>query len=248
MMSMAAVLTGCGDDDDDSDDDDTNGTNVVRFAPLTAESLTASSKTYTVNVAGQEPLTLRFPSSTTYELTQSGATETGSISEPINTEPNTWNMNLTPAAGQEGSQAGALALTWTGQDAGTWTFTPEGGGQVETGNFSVGGGDPNPDPDPDPNPIPNDLSGRVLQFNYTGGGGDKFTFTSATAHQWEDNTATGTYQYDSTTGNISLELPSRGETFTATLNPASTSGSTTVTLTSSSGSQTLPATYTLSTP
>ncbi|HEX7861726.1 MAG TPA: hypothetical protein VF773_15425 [Verrucomicrobiae bacterium] len=231
-MSMAAVLTGCGDDDDGDDDDNGGGTNVVRFAPLNAESLTASSKTYTVNVAGQEQMTLRFPSSTTYELTQSGATETGSISEPINPEQNTWTMNLTPAAGQEGSQPGLLSLTWTGNDAGTWTFTPEGGGQVETGTFTVGGGDPDPDPNPNPNPGTNDLSGKSLQFSYNGGGGDRFDFTSATALTWEPagGNLPGTYQYDSTTGNIRLEVPGRpqgGEVFTAALTPIGAGSGTT---------------------
>jgi hypothetical protein len=243
MMSMAAVLTGCGDDDDSDDDDNNDNPPVTRFAPANVADLTASAKTYTVNVAGQEQMTLRFPSSTTYELTQGGVTETGSISEPIFTEPNTWNMNLTPAAGQDGSQPGSLALTWTGTDAGTWIFTPE-GGQAETGTFTVGGGDPDPDPDPNPQGT-NDLTGRILQFTYSTGG-DKFTFTSPTAYQWEDNTATGTYQYDSGTGIIRLDTQSRGERFDATIPPNTTTGSTTVDLTTSSGTQSLLATYTWS--
>jgi len=256
MASMATMLTGCGDDDDGDDDDNGGGNNTnnpTLFAPADQATLTAQNRTYNVNVAGQEPITLTFPSAGNYQIVQGGATETGTIANATRTD-NTWVMDVTPAAGQDGTTNGVLNLTWTGDNAGTWTFTPA-GGQAETGNFTVtvGGGNPDTGGDNGGNtgggwPTNNDLSGRILQFQYTGGGGDKFTFTGPSTHQWENNTATGGYTFDRTTGNIQLTIPSRGETFSATLTPGSTSGNTTVTLSSSSGNQDLPATYTLSNP
>jgi len=254
MMGMATMLTGCGDDDDGDDDDNGGTTNPPSlFAPATIEGVTAQNRTYTVNVAGEEPITLTFPSAGNYLITQGSSTENGTIGNPVRTD-NTWTMDLTPAAGQDGATNAVLSLTWTADNAGTFTYTPA-GGTAETGNFTVttaGGADNGGDNGGGDNgggfPTNNDLTGRVLQFTYTGGGGDKFTFTSPTAHQWEDNTATGAYVFDNTTGNVELTIPSRGETFTATLTPGQTSGTTTVNLTTSSGTQQLPGSYTLSAP
>jgi len=256
MASMATMLTGCGDDDDGDDDDNGGGQQPPQLlAPADVAALTAQNRTYNVNVAGQEPITLTFPSAGDYQIVQGGTTETGTIANAARTE-NTWVMDVNPAAGQDGTTNGVLNLTWTGENAGTWTFTPA-GGQAETGNFTVtvggGNGDDGGDNGGDTGggwPANNDLTGRTLQLSYTGGGGDRFDFTSPTAAVWEPgagnpNTAS-TYTFDASTGNIRLEIPARGEVFEATLTPGNTSGSTTVNLTTSSGTQSLPGSYTLS--
>src|SRR5687768_12703418 len=136
MMSMAAVLTGCGDDDDSGDDDDQPAGPTI-FAPLDEAALTAQNKTYTINIAEQEPITLTFPAAGQYQAVQAGVTETGTIAN-ASRDVNRWTMNVTPAEGApEGAQAGVLQLDFTANNAGTATFTPT-GGTAETGNFTLG--------------------------------------------------------------------------------------------------------------
>lgn len=248
MMSMAAVLTGCGDDDDD-DDDDGGVLPPQIVAPADEAALTAPNNTYTVSVSGQnDPIVLTFPASGQYQMVQAGVTETGTITGATRTD-NTWTMNIIPAAGQEGAAEGVLTLDFTAANAGIWTFTPT-GGQVESGTFALttgggntdGGTDGGADGGTDGGDPGTDLTGRVLQFTYAGSGGDKFTFTSPTEHQWEDNTATGTYTWNAETRQFSATIPSRNETFEAVLNEG---GSTTVRITDPNGSVELPATWSL---
>jgi hypothetical protein len=206
MMSMAAVLTGCGDDDDNDDDDQPPGQQV--FAPLDEAALTAQNKTYTVNVAGQEPITLTFPAAGQYQTVQGGVTEVGTIANAVR-DVNRWTMDITPNEGQDGAQAGVLQLDFTAENAGTATFTPT-GGQAETGTFTVtttgngdGGGDGG---DNGGGGLPADLINRTLQVNYPGGGGEKFQFTSDTAVSYEDGAETGTYTYSQQDGRVTVAL------------------------------------------
>ena len=206
VASMAAVLTGC---DDEGGDDGGGNQNppVQNFAPGTEADLVATTKTYTVNVAGQDPITLTFPSAGNYQISQSGVNEIGTYSAATKTGES-WQMNITPAAGQAGAQEGVLNLTWTGANTGTATFTPT-GGQAESGTFTVVDTGPpiiNP-PVTNTNPPPTGaLTGKTLQINYAGGGGDKFQFTSDTAVSWEDGTSTGTYTSNATNDNIDIVL------------------------------------------
>jgi len=210
MMSMATMLTGCGDDDDDDDDDGGQpGPQIV--APADEASLTAQNKTYTVNVAGQnDPITLTFPSAGNYQMVQAGVTETGTISGAARTD-NTWTMNVTPAAGQEGSQEGVLRLDFTAADAGTWTFTPT-GGQAESGTFTVvtaGGGDNAGGDGGGDGGNPGDrttLTGKTLQVNYPNGGGEKFQFTTDTSVSYENGAETGTYTWDRPNNKVNVTL------------------------------------------
>ena len=197
MMTMAAVLTGCGDDDDDDDNDNPNP-GPAQVAPSNEAELTAQNKTYMVTVAGQnDPITLTFPAAGQYQMVQGGVTETGTISG-AQRDVNTWTLNVTPAAGQNGSQEGVLRLDFTSAGAGTWTFTPT-GGQAETGSFTVTTNNPgSTDGNTDGNPVPTGVEGKTLQLNYPNGGGEKFQFTSATAVSYENGLQTGTYTYDDT--------------------------------------------------
>ena len=215
-----------------------------RFAPPDEASLTAQNRSYTLTVAGQiNPLTLSFPAAGQYTIVLEGASiETGTLSGATRSG-DTWTITLTPNEMQQGAQPGVIKLTWTGENAGTWTFTPD-LGQAETGTFTLASGNGGTTNGvTDGGNAGNDLTGRVLQFTYPGGSGDKFTFTGATSLEWENNTAVGTYTYDSSTGNIRIELPSRGEVFTATLNQ---NGSTTVQITFAGGTQIFAGTWSLS--
>lgn len=210
MMSMATMLTGCGDDDDDDDDDGgPQGPQIV--APADEAALTAQNNTYTVNVAGQnDPITLTFPSAGNYQIVQAGVTETGTISGAARTD-NTWTMNVTPAAGQEGAQEGVLRLDFTAANAGTWTFTPT-GGQAETGTFTLAtssGGDPAGGDGGNNGGTTGDdttLTGKTLQINYPNGGGEKFQFTSDSAVSYEDGAQTGTYTWDQANRRVNVTL------------------------------------------
>src|SRR5690349_13905882 len=111
VASMAAVFTGCDDEGDEGNNGNQNPP-ANNFAPATEADLTAQNKVYTVNVAGQaDPITLRFPSAGNYELTQSGVTEIGTIAGSSKTGES-WQFNVTPAAGQAGAQEGVLRLDW----------------------------------------------------------------------------------------------------------------------------------------
>ena len=247
MMGMAAVLTGCGDDDDDDNGGQPQPNPIV--APGTEAELTAQNKIYTAQVNGQA-VQLRFPSAGNYELTMGGVTETGTIT--ASRSDNTWTINVTPTAGQQGAREGVLRLTFNAANAGTWEFTPT-GGQAETGTFTLtdsnGGGDNGGGDNGGDNggtPGTDDLTGRTLQINYTGGGGDKFDFTSPTATSWENGTQTGTYQFNQAANNLDVVLGD-GQTFDIQLGQG---GAVTVNYqaTPDAEVQTFAGTYTLSTP
>lgn len=207
MMSMATMLTGCGDDDDD-DDDDNGGGGPQIVAPADEAALTAQNNVYTVNVAGQnDPITLTFPSAGNYELVQAGVTETGTISGAARAD-NTWTMNVTPAAGQEGSQEGVLRLDFTAADAGTWTFTPT-GGQAESGTFTLttgGNGGNNGGNNGGTTGDDTTLTGKTLQINYPTGGGEKFQFTTDTNVSYENGAETGTYTWNQAERRVNVTL------------------------------------------
>lgn len=226
MMSMAAVLTGCGDDDDDNDDGGDNNPNQppAQVAPTSEAELTAPTRTYTVNVAGQtNQFTLTFPAAGQYQITENGtATEAGTISGATRTD-NSWTLNVTPNAGQEGAQPGVLRLDFNTANQGTWTFTPT-DGQAEVGQFTVTDTDPNPDPNPDPDPSPDTVVGKLLQITYPGGSGEKFQFPTETTVLYEE-TINGTYTWDATNRRINATLDN-GDIFEITI----PSGSTTATV------------------
>ena len=216
LAGMATLFTGC-DDDDGGDDNGGDPNPLPNFAPATEAGLTAQNKTYTAAVAGlADPVVLRFPSAGTYQLTQGANVESGTISAVTRTGES-WQFNVTPNAGQQGAREGVLRLDWTGANAGTWTFTPtggapesgtfagtEGGGNTDGGNTDGGnnGGTPGGTDGGTTGP----LSGKTLQINYTGGGGDKFQFTSDTAVSWENGTSTGTYTVNAAGDNIDVVL------------------------------------------
>lgn len=250
MMSMAAVLTGCGDDDDD-DDDDGGPVGPVIVAPGDEATLTAQNRIYTVNVAGQnDPITLTFPAAGQYQMVQAGVTETGTISGATRTD-NTWTMNVTPAAGQEGAQAGVLRLDFTAENAGTWTFTPD-GGQAETGTFTVtidqGGGDDggNGDGGTDGGPVA-ELTGRTLQISYPDAGGEKFDFTSNSNVSYENGAQVGTYTWDATNRRLNVTL-NNGWLFEITIPEGSNAATVFFRENAADPGSTDAATYTLSSP
>ena len=247
MFSMAAVLTGCGDDDDeDEDDDDVNI--PTQFAPLTEAELTAQNRIYTANVAGQnDPITLTFPAEGQYSIAQGTSTETGTISGATR-DGNTWTMNITPAAGQEGAQEGILRLDFTAENAGTFTFTPT-GGQAETGTFTVtvdnGGGDGGDGGDGGGEVTT--LTGRTLQINYANGGGEKFDFTTDTNVSYENGAETGTYTWDSTARRVNVSL-SNGWLYEITIPAGGNTGTVSFRENSGANPQNDDITYTLSNP
>lgn len=224
-MSMAAVFTGCGDDDDGNNNNPNPGPQIV--APADQAALTAQNKTYTVNIAGEAPITLRFPAAGQYEIVQGNTTETGTISGATRTD-NSWTFTVSPTAGQQGAQEGVLRLDFTAGNAGTWTFTPT-GGQAETGTFTVtegsnggtpGGGTPGGGtPGGTTGNPPNSITGQTLQLNYQPSGGEKFQFTSDTVLSYENGANAGTYTYDSTNRRINVTLDN-GWGYEITLNDA----------------------------
>jgi hypothetical protein len=174
----------------------------VIVAPLDPAALTAQNKIYTANIAGQaEALILTFPSAGNYQFVQGAIVEVGAVSGP-NRIANTWIMNITPAAGQEGAQAGILYLQFSAADAGAWSFVPF-GGQVETGTFAVilpPGGDPTGEPGV------TKITGRTLQITYESGAGERFYFTTDTQVSYEDGVFTGTYTWDSVARSLNVTL------------------------------------------
>jgi hypothetical protein len=207
-LTIAALLVGC--DDDDDFPSGTPNPNAPIVAPDTQVALTAQSKTYTVNVAGQETLTLTFPATGQYQMVQGGTNEIGTVDVAIR-NGNTWTLNVTPAAGQPGSESGQISLDFTASNAGFWTFTPT-GQPPESGTFTVTVVNPG---DPDPN-TPNTVQSRTLQLNYANGGAEKFQFVTATTVSYEDGQLTGTYTYDSALRRIITTL-SNGWYFEITL-------------------------------
>jgi large repetitive protein len=233
VMSLAAGLTGCGDEGGDDDDNNNNPNPNPTFAPADQAALTAQNKVYTVNVAGQDPLELTFPSAGTYQLKQGANTETGTITATKNGE--TWTIQATPNAGTTGRQ-GALALSWTAANTGSFTFTPADGSAPSSGTFSVVDNSGNPTnggpgggtTGTTTNGLPTTVEGKVLQVSYPStGGGEKFTFTSTNNVTYEDPAQgiSGTYTYDQAAGRVSATM-NNGWVFNITL--SSTSNNATV--------------------
>ena len=72
------------------------------------------------------------------------------------------------------------------------------------------------------------LVGKSLQLSYAAGGGEKFSFTSATNGSYENGSETVSYQYNTTTGELNIVRAS-GPTYKLILPPGSSTGTTTVT-------------------
>ena len=230
--TIGVLLVGCGGDDNSNNN---NNGQAQQFAPTTAAGVTDPNSIYTVNVAGVGTVTLRFPSATQYQTIANGQTVNGTISNLQHTSANTWTATLTPDPNQAGAQGGALTLTWTANNTGTFTLQPQ-GAAAQTGTFTVtgvqnpgGGGGPTNNPPPTNNPGGGtSIVGKTLQLNYQGGGGEKFVFTSASAASYENGADTATYQYDTKTGQLNITR-SGGQTYRMVIPPGSSSGTTTVT-------------------
>jgi len=208
-LTIAALLVGCSDDDDDFPSGTPNP-NAPIVAPDTQAELTARNKIYTVNVAGEESLTLTFPATGQYEIVQAGVTENGTVDVATRTG-NTWTLNLSPAAGQTNAGPGTLSMDFTAPNAGFWQFTPT-GQAPESGTFTVTVSAPG---DPDSG-TPNPVQSRTLQLDYANGGEETFHFATATTVSYEDGELTGTYTYDSALRRIITTL-SNGWYFEITL-------------------------------
>jgi hypothetical protein len=230
-LAFCFILTGCGDDDDD-DDDDNQG--PQQFAPVTSAALQDPNAVYTVNIAGQGAFTLRFPAAGQYQIIANGQTVNGTISN-LQRNGNTWTATLTPDQNQQGGQTGAATLTWTGTNAGTFVFQPQ-GAAAQSGTFTVTQSVPNPNPGNtntnNPNPGNTNgttgLVGKTLQLTYPGGGGEKFVFTSDTTASYENGTDTATFTYDTTTGQLNFTRGG-GQTYSLIIPAGSNTGTTTVT-------------------
>jgi hypothetical protein len=212
VASTLAVLVGCADEGGDDGGAGNQNPPAQDPGPGIETDLFAPDKVYTLNLAGQNPITLTFPVAGNYQLVQDGAPEIGTYSGAVKAGPR-WQLDMTPAAGQRDAREGVLVLTWTGADAGTVAFTPA-GEPTESGTFNVVV--PGPGPVVVEPPIDDPVTGRTLQINYAGGGGDKFQFTSATAVSWENGTSAGTYTVNATQDNIDVIL-SDGQIFDITL-------------------------------
>ena len=203
-MSMAAVLTGCGDDDDD-DDDDNGGGGPVQVAPVTVEELTAQNRTYTITIPGEtNQFVLTFPGAGQYRVQEGESFETGTFANATRSG-NTWTFDVTPDAGQDGSEAGVFRLDFNSATEGTFSFTPQ-GGTVETGTFIVtttpGGGDNGGDNGGGTG----GLSGQTLQLTAPSGAGERFDFVDDTNVVYEQGAETGTYTWDEANRKVVITL------------------------------------------
>jgi hypothetical protein len=241
-LVVSVTLTGCGGDDDD-DDNNNNNNQPQQFAPTTAAALTDANAIYTVNIAGQGATTLRFPAAGQYQTIANGQTVNGTISN-LQRNGNVWTATLTPDANQQGAQGGALTLTWTGNNAGTFTLQPQ-GAAAQSGTFTVtqaqnpGNGGQNTNTNgggPVTNPPAGGLIGKTLQLNYQPSGGEKFVFTSeaqngdiSTGNAVYEDTDAATYQYNRTTGQLNFTRTAGNQTYQLVIPPGSTTGTTTVT-------------------
>jgi len=229
---VGLLLAGCGGDDNS---DNNSG---QPFAPITQAAVTDPNAIYTVHVAGQGTVTLRFPANGRYQTVLDGQMFNGTISN-LQRTGDAWTATLTPDPNQQGAEAGAMTLTWTGLNAGTFTFLPQ-GGPVQNGTFTVtqgspgpGGGGTNAGSSGGTNNPPGggtggaSIVGKTLQLSYQGGGGEKFVFTSPTAASYENGADTATYQYDSATGVLTITRTG-GQTYRLILAPGSSSGTATV--------------------
>jgi hypothetical protein len=217
MMSMAAVLAGCGDDDDEDGHQPPPPNQIV--APGDESALTAQNRIYTVTVPGEtNQIILTFPGQGQYRIEQGAEIETGSIMA-ASLNRNTWTFTKMPGAGQDGAVAGRGRLDFTAPDQGTWTFTPE-GGTAQTGSFALtlnlGRGDAGG------NGGGGGLSDQSLKLTYAQAG-ERFDFTSESAVTYDPASAhlQGTYTWDPTGRVINITL-NNNWTFQITLGAGNT--------------------------
>jgi hypothetical protein len=275
ILGVAAVLTGCGGDDDNKDNNN-NKQPPTQFGPQTEAQLMAPDAVYTVNIAGQDqPITLQFPSQGNFTLTQGGVTTTGTITGLTHTG-NTWSGTLTPTAGQgepgtvqltfTGNNAGTYTITPNGGATSTGTFTlttgnaTDGGTDGNTtagntdGNTTAGNTDGNTTAgNTDGNTTAGgtgftsaDLTGKTLQLNYTGGGGERFDFKSANSGSYEPATANinFTYTYSTQDGQLNI-IRADGPTYSMVVAPNQATGTTTTHYHDNVTDQDYPATTTI---
>jgi hypothetical protein len=203
MMSMAAVLTGCGDDDDNDDDNPGPSGGQTNIAPATVEELTAANKIYTVTVPGDtNQIVLTFPGGGQYRIEQGATVETGAFANATRSG-NTWTLNVTPAANQDGAQPGVVSLDFSSGTEGTWTFTPD-GRTPETGTFVVTTSTGNGDNGGDDGGGTGALSGQTLLL--TGTTTEEFDFLDDTNVAYENGAVTGTYTWDEANRNLDVTL------------------------------------------
>ena len=240
-LALVVLLTGCG---DDGDDNDNNNNGPQQFAPATIAALTDPNAVYTVNIAGQGPITFRFPTAGQYQTIANGQAVNGTISN-LQRNGNVWSATLTPDPNQQGAQGGPLTLTWTGTNAGTFTLQPQ-GAAAQSGTFTVtqtqnpGGGGQNTHTNgggtvTNP-PAATGLVGKTLQLSYVPSGGEKFVFTTenqngdiSTGNAVFEDTDAATYQYNRTTGQLNFTRTAGNKTYQLTIPAGSNTGTTTVT-------------------
>jgi len=250
-IAIVALLCACEDDDNNNNNNNVQG---QQFAPLTVAALTDINAVYTINIAGVGVTTLRFPAPGQYQTILNGETVNGTISN-LQRNGNTWTATLTPDPNQQGAEAGALTLAWTGNNAGTYTFQPQ-GGAAQSGTFTVtqinltGGNtntnvNPNPGPTNSSGPGTTSLFGKTLQLTYQGGGGERFVFNSATTALYENGVDTATYTYDTASGQLGITR-SGGQTYRLVIPSGSSNGMTSITYQEPGGnSEVSTASYTL---
>ncbi len=256
-LLLVICASACG-GDDESKSSGNNG-NTQPFAPATAAAVTDPNSIYTVNVGGSGSTTLRFPTSGQYQTILNAQTINGTISS-LQRNGNTWTATLTPDSNQQGAIAGALTLTWTGKNTGTFTFLPQ-NAPAQNGTFTVTTGSAGMGDGGIPLPTNggsnaggtggtnssggNSLFGKTLQISYQPSGGEKFAFTSTTQASYENGADIATYQYDSSTGLLILTR-SGGQAYRLVLAPGSSQGPTLVSYQEPGNvPYTQPATYTL---
>jgi uncharacterized protein YjbI with pentapeptide repeats len=90
---------------------------------------------------------------------------------------------------------------------------------------------------------------KTLQLNYQGGGGEKFQFITATTFSYENGADTGTYVYDSNSGNLTMTRSGNGSLYQMNIPFGSSSGNTVVSYQEPGGfSDDTQATFTLQPP
>ena len=180
ITGMTTFLTGCGDDDGGDD-----GGQVIVTAPQSEGQMRALS--YTLNVAGDpNAQVLIFPAQNQYQITTGGQTFTGSYSNPT-FSANQLAVTLTPDNPTQDNPAGVLTMNFSQQgQAGTFAFTPTGGGTVDQGQFTW---------------VVIDNGGTTDGGTTSGGGGPQF------APETEAGLTAQSYTVSTTEGDVTLSFP-----------------------------------------
>jgi hypothetical protein len=222
MLSVTALMTGCGDDDDDD-----NGGGGAAAGP--AAPANVNGQEVTITETGGTPRRLTFmadgSSYTVYESGTTNVVRTGMFQ--YTAANNTATLTLRDP---DGSNAVTYNLTFSSATTGTFSY-PGPNGQTITGTFGDlraqvpvtpdpnpnPNPDPNPNPNPDPNPNPNPdtgtppaaINGRTVVITATSGplqGDTSVTFGAGSTFS-ASNTGSGNFAYTltGTTANLTMD-------------------------------------------